>query len=179
MVWPMVAMFAVSALGSMNQQNQQKKQIEEQNKLNRETNRMNFLAAEQTALSIGVQKAAAKQQTTKNLELVQRSAYEHGSGVTAAAAAAGIRGNAVKAVMQSIQSDYASAKYEQDSQLQWQLYDLNLQIQNTYNSAIRGQLHMQKTPSSGRIMGNALMQGALTVGQAYANQYFQIGATRP
>lgn len=179
MAWPLVAMFATSAAGSLFQQSQQKKQIKEQNRLNREANRMNFLAAEQTALSIGIQKAAAKQQTTKNLELVQRSAYEQGGGVSAAAAAAGIRGNAVKAVMQSIQADYAAAKYEQDSQLQWKLYDLNLQIQDTYSSALRGALHMQRTPSGGQMLGNALMQGAMSVGQAYADQYFQIGATKP
>ena len=179
MVWPLVAMFATSAVGSMHQQSQQKKQIQKQNKLNAETNRANFLAAEQTALSIGVQKAAAKQQTTKNLELVQRSAYDQGGSVQAAAAAAGIKGNAVQAVLQTIQADYSSARFEQMNQLEWNMYDLNMQINNTYSAARRGELHMQSTPSSGKMLGNALMSGAMSAGSAYAGQYFNIGATKP
>lgn len=176
MAWPLAAMFATSAIGSLFQQRSQAKEIARQNKQNLETNRQNFIAAEQTALSLGVQKAAARQQTTKNLELVQRNAYAQGASVQASAAAAGIRGNAVQAVLQSIQSDYGSARYEQENQLQWELYDLNMQIQNTYSQAIRGQLHMQRTPSSGSMLGNALLQGAMTAGTAYAQQYFQIGA---
>ena len=178
MALPLLAMAGISAASSLFGQSKQAKEIKKQNKLNLQANRANFIEAERTALGLGIQRAAANRQAVKNLEQIKRSAHGQSGSVTASAAAAGIKGNAVRAVLQSIQSDYSEARYEQEEQFQWQMHDLNMQASNMYRQTAANFAGVTKVPSTRSMITNAVVDTALSVGSQYATQYFQIGAKK-
>lgn len=174
------ALFAVagaSALQSLVGGTQQRKQIEAQNKEIARVNAINTLEAFQGVSAIEVQRGRVRQQTAKNLALVDRRAEEEASSTGAIAAAAGVKGASIDAVRMDIDRAEQEAQFELEQQHVTQEYDLNQRIRELMVSTKNSLGSMQKVPSTGSIIGGALLSGALSAGSQYASSFFKFGST--
>lgn len=174
------ALFAVagaSALQSLIGGMQQRKQIEAQNKETARVNRINTLEAFQGVSAIEVQRGRLRQQTAKTLALVDRRAEEEAATTGAVAAAAGVKGASVDAVRMDIDRAEQEAQFEIEQQHVTQEYDLNQRIRELMVSTKNSLGSMQKVPSTGSIIGGALLSGALSAGSQYASSFFKFGST--
>lgn len=174
------ALFAVagaSALQSLVGGMQQQKQIKAQNKEIARVNAINTLEAFQGVSAIEVQRGRLRQQTAKSLALVDRRAEEEASTTGAVAAAAGVKGASVDAVRRDIDRAEQEAQFELEQQHITQEYDLNQRIRELMVSTKNSLGSMQKVPSTGSIIGGALLSGALSAGSQYASSYFKFGST--
>lgn len=174
------ALFAVagaSALQSLIGGVQQRKQIEAQNKETARVNRINTLEAFQGVSAIEVQRGRLRQQTAKTRALVDRRAEEEAATTGAVAAAAGVKGASVDAVRMDIDRAEQEAKFEVEQQHITQEYDLNQRIRELMVSTKNSLGSMQKVPSTGNIIGGAVLSGALSAGSLYASSYFKFGST--
>lgn len=174
------ALFAVagaSALQSLAGGMQQRKQIEAQNKEIARVNAINTLEAFQGVSAIEVQRGRVRQQTAKNLALVDRRAEEEASSTGAIAAAAGVKGASIDAVRMDIDRAEQEAQFELEQQHVTQEYDLNQRIRELMVSTKNSLGSMQKVPSTGSIIGGALLSGALSAGSQYASSFFKFGST--
>lgn len=174
------ALFAVagaSALQSLIGGKQQQKQIKAQNKEIARVNAVNTLEAFQGVSAIEVQRGRVRQQTAKNLSLVDRRAEEEAATTGAVAAAAGVKGASVDAVRMDIDRAEQEAQFEIEQQHVTQEYDLNQRIRELMVSTKNSLGSMQKVPSTGSIIGGALLSGALSAGSQYASSFFKFGST--
>lgn len=174
------ALFAVagaSALQSMVGGMQQQKQIKAQNKETARVNAINTLEAFQGVSAIEVQRGRLRQQTAKTLALVDRRAEEEAAATGAVAAAAGVKGASVDAVRMDIDRAEQEAQFEIEQQHITQEYDLNQRIRELMVSTKNSFGSMQKVPSTGSIIGGALLSGALSAGSQYASSFFKFGST--
>lgn len=174
------ALFAVagaSALQSLVGGMQQRKQIKAQNKETARVNAINTLEAFQGASAIEVQRGRLRQQTAKNLSRVDRRAEEEAATTGAVAAAAGVKGASVDAVRMDIDRAEQEAQFEIEQQHVTQEYDLNQRIRELMVSTKNSLGSMQKVPSTGSIIGGALLSGALSAGSQYASSFFKFGST--
>lgn len=174
------ALFAVagaSALQSLVGGMQQRKQIEAQNKETARVNQLNTLEAFQGVSAIEVQRGRLRQQTAKTLALVDRRAEEEAATTGAVAAAAGVKGASVDAVRMDIDRAEQEAQFEIEQQHVTQEYDLNQRIRELMVSTKNSLGSMQKVPSTGSIIGGALLSGALSAGSQYASSFFKFGST--
>jgi len=174
------ALFAVagaSALQSLIGGMQQRKQIEAQNKETARVNRINTLEAFQGVSAIEVQRGRLRQQTAKTLALVDRRAEEEAATTGAVAAASGVKGASVDAVRMDIDRAEQEAQFEVEQQHVTQEYDLNQRIRELMVSTKNSLGSMQKVPSTGSIIGGALLSGALSAGSQYASSFFKFGST--
>lgn len=174
------ALFAVagaSALQSLVGGMQQRKQIEAQNKEIARVNAINTLEAFQGVSAIEVQRGRVRQQTAKNLSLVDRRAEEEAAATGAVAAAAGVKGASVDAVRMDIDRAEQEAQFEIEQQHVTQEYGLNQRIRELMVSTKNSLGSMQKVPSTGSIIGGALLSGALSAGSQYASSFFKFGST--
>lgn len=159
------ALFAVagaSALQSMVGGMQQQKQIKAQNKEIARVNAINTLEAFQGVSAIEVQRGRLRQQTAKTLALVDQRAEEEAATTGAVAAAAGVKGASVDAVRMDIDRAEQEAQFEIEQQHITQEYDLNQRIRELMVSTQNSLGSMQKVPSTGNIIGGALLSGALS-----------------
>ena len=174
------ALFAVagaSALQSLIGGTQNRKQIEAQNKEIARVNAINTLEAFQGVSAIEVQRGRLRQQTAKNLSLVDRRAEEEAATTGAVAAAAGVKGASVDAVRMDIDRAEQEVQFELEQQHVTQEYDLNQRIRELMVSTKNSLGSMQKVPSTGSIIGGALLSGALSAGSQYASSFFKFGST--
>lgn len=174
------ALFAVagaSALQSLVGGMQQREQIKAQNKETARVNQINTLEAFQGVSAIEVQRGRLRQQTAKTLALVDRRAEEEAATTGAVAAAAGVKGASVDAVRMDIDRAEQEAKFEVEQQHVTQEYDLNQRIRELVVSTKNSLGSMQKVPSTGSIIGGALLSGALSAGSQYASSFFKFGST--
>lgn len=174
------ALFAVagaSALQSLIGGKQQQKQIKAQNKEIARVNAVNTLEAFQGVSAIEVQRGRLRQQTAKTLALVDRRAEEEAATTGAVAAAAGVKGASVDAVRMDIDRAEQEAKFEVEQQHITQEYDLNQRTRELMVSTRNSLGSMQKVPSTGSIIGGALLSGALSAGSQYASSFFKFGST--
>ena len=174
------ALFAVagaSALQSLVGGMQNRKQIEAQNKETARVNAINTLEAFQGVSAIEVQRGRLRQQTAKTLSLVDRRAEEEAASTGAVAAAAGVKGASVDAVRMDIDRAEQEAQFEIEQQHVTQEYDLNQRIRELMVSTKNSLGSMQKVPSTGSIIGGALLSGALSAGSQYASSFFKFGST--
>ncbi len=174
------ALFAVagaSALQSLVGGMQQRKQIKAQNKETARVNQINTLEAFQGVSAIEVQRGHLRQQTAKTLSLVDRRAEEEAATTGAVAAAAGVKGASVDAVRMDIDRAEQEAQFEIEQQHITQEYDLNQRIRELMVSTQNSLGSMQKVPSTGSIIGGALLNGAMSAGSQYASSYFKFGST--
>ncbi len=174
------ALFAVagaSALQSLVGGMQQRKQIKAQNKETARVNKINTLEAFQGVSAIEVQRGHLRQQTAKSLALVDRRAEEEAATTGAVAAAAGVKGASVDAVRMDIDRAEQEAQFEIEQQHITQEYDLNQRIRELMVSTQNSLGSMQKVPSTGSIIGGALLNGAMSAGSQYASSYFKFGST--
>ena len=174
------ALFAAagaSALQSLIGGTQQRKQIEAQNKEIARVNQINTLEAFQGVSAIEVQRGRVRQQTAKNLALVDLRAEEEASTTGAISAAAGVKGASVDAVRMDIDRAEQEAQFEIEQQHVTQEYDLNQRIRELMVSTKNSLGSMQKVPSTGSIIGGALLSGALSAGSQYASSFFKFGST--
>ena len=176
----LTALFAAagaSTLQSLIGGTQQRKQIEAQNKEIARVNQINTLEAFQGVSAIEVQRGRVRQQTAKNLALVDRRAEEEASTTGAISAAAGVKGASVDAVRADIDRAEQEAQFEVEQQHVTQEYDLNQRIRELMVSTKNSLGSMQKVPSTGSIIGGALLSGALSAGSQYASSFFKFGST--
>lgn len=174
------ALFAVagaSSLQSLLGGMQQRKQIQAQNKEIARVNQINTLEAFQGVSAIEVQRGRVRQQTAKNLALVDRRAEEEASTTGAISAAVGVKGASVDAVRADIDRAEQEAQFEIEQQHITQEYDLNQRVRELMISTKNNLGSMQKVPSMGNIIGGALLSGAMSAGSAYASSFFQFGST--
>lgn len=174
------ALFAVagaSALQSLVGGMQQREQIKAQNKETARVNQINTLEAFQGVSAIEVQRGRLRQQTAKTLTLVDRRAEEEAATTGAVAAAAGVKGASVDAVRMDIDRAEQEAQFEIEQQHVTQEYDLNQRIRELMVSTKNSLGSMQKVPSTGSIIGGALLSGALSAGSQYASSFFKFGST--
>lgn len=174
------ALFAVagaSALQGLLGGMQQRKQIQAQNAETARVNLLNTLEAFQGVSAIEVQRGRVRQQTAKNLALVDRRAAEEASTTGAISAAAGVKGASVDAVRADIDRAEQEARFELEQQHIAQEHDLNQRVRELMVSTKNNLGSMQKVPSTGNIIGGALLSGALSAGSAYASSFFQFGST--
>jgi len=174
------ALFAVagaSALQSLIGGMQDRKNIKAQNKETARVNAVNTLEAFQGVSAIEVQRGRVRQQTAKNLALVDRRAEEEAATTGAVAAAAGVKGASVDAVRMDIDRAEQEAQFEIEQQHVTQEYDLNQRIRELMVSTKNSLGSMQKVPSTGSIIGGALLSGALSAGSQYASSFFKFGST--
>lgn len=174
------ALFAVagaSALQSLIGGMQQRKQIKAQNKEIARVNAINTLEAFQGVSAIEVQRGRLRQQTAKTLSLVDRRAEEEAATTGAVAAAAGVKGASVDAVRMDIDRAEQEAQFEVEQQHVTQEYDLNQRIRELMVSTKNSLGSMQKVPSTGSIIGGALLSCALSAGSQYASSFFKFGST--
>lgn len=174
------ALFAVagaSALQSLIGGTQQRKQIQAQNAETARVNRINTLEAFQGVSAIEVQRGRVRQQTAKNLALVDRRAEEEAATTGAISAAAGVKGASVDAVRSDIDRAEQEAQFEIEQQHITQEYDLNQRVRELMVSTKNNLGSMQKVPSMGNIIGGALLSGAMSAGSQYASSFFKFGST--
>lgn len=174
------ALFAVagaSALQSLIGGMQDRKNIKAQNKETARVNRINTLEAFQGVSAIEVQRGRVRQQTAKNLALVDRRAEEEASTTGAISAAAGVKGASVDAVRSDIDRAEQEAQFEIEQQHITQEYDLNQRVRELMVSTKNNLGSMQKVPSMGNIIGGALLSGAMSAGSQYAASFFKFGST--
>ena len=174
------ALFAVagaSTLQSLLGGIQDRKNIKAQNAETARVNRINTLEAFQGVSAIEVQRGRVRQQTAKNLALVDRRAEEEASTTGAISAAAGVKGASVDAVRADIDRAEQEAQFEIEQQHVTQEYDLNQRVRELMVSTKNNLGSMQKVPSMGNIIGSALLSGAMSAGSQYASSFFKFGST--
>ena len=174
---PLIAMAGVSVLQGILGGAAQRKQIKAQNKAAAQANALNTLEAFQGVSAIEVQRGAVRQQTAKTLALADRRAAEASSTVGAASAATGVQGASVDAVQNDIDRELGEVQGELEIQHINQEYTLNQRVRELVTGTRMSLEQMQDVPSSASILRGALLQGAMSAGSAYANQYFQFGST--
>lgn len=174
------ALFAVagaSALQGLLGGMQDQKNIKARNAEIARVNHINTLEAFQGVSAIEVQRGRVRQQTAKNLALVDRRAEEEAATTGAISAAAGVKGASVDAVRSDIDRAEQEARFELEQQHITQEHDLNQRVRELMVSTKNNLGSMQKVPSTGNIIGGALLSGALSAGSAYASSFFQFGST--
>ena len=173
------ALFAVagaSALQSIIGGMQNRKAVKAQNKETTRVNTINTLEAFQGVSAIEVQRGRVRQQTAKNLSLVDRRAEEEAATTGAVAAAAGVKGASIDAVRQDIDRAEQEVQFEIEQQHITQEYDLNQRVRELMVSTKNNLGSLQKVPSMGSIIGGALLSGAMSAGSQYASSFFKFGS---
>ncbi len=176
-MWPMLAMFAVNAGSSLLQGSQQRKQIKAQNKALRQANIANTEEAMYSIGTIRVQQADMRMQAQRQQAEAVRAAGQAAGDARTLAAAAGVKGASVDAVQYDVEKSLDDALAEiQISAINSQ-FNLNQQIRQVARQTAANLHQYQKVPSTGDILRQSILSGAMAAGQAYAGQFFQFGST--
>lgn len=174
MVWPMVAAVAGSALmQGMMANKAEKKAVKAQNEAAFKQNMMNWHETQAGLLALEGQRAALRQQTSKNLQLAVRAANQSRGATNADIAAVGIKGNTADQVMNDIERDYQERQFELENQHLYSMHDIDQHGINMIAAAMAGNAPMQRALGSTKdVIINAGLQAVST----YAGSYFQFGA---
>ena len=173
MAWHIAAIAGASLLQGLMANKAESKAVKAQNKAAYQQNLMNWRETQAGLLALEGQRAALRNQTTKNLQLAVRAANQSRGATNADIAAVGIKGNTSEQVMHDIERSHQEHQFELENQHLYGIHDINQQGVNMISSAIAGNIQMQKSQSSTK---DALINAGIQAASSYAGNYFQFGA---
>lgn len=174
MAWHIAAIAGASLLQGLMSNKAEQKAVRAQNKAAYQQNVLNWQETRAGIMALEGQRAALRNQTTKNLQLAVRAANQSRGATNADIAAVGIKGNSTDQVLGDIERDFQEHQYELENQHLYSIHDIDQQGVNMISAAIAGNAPMQKAQGSTK---DALLSAGLQAASSYAGSYFNFGAS--
>lgn len=172
MWWAMLAQGAMSAIKTANENKFRRKQVEAANKAAAAADYATVANASQAISALNVQNGQLRVEAAAQLNAAEVEAYKAAGSAVANAAAAGVKGASVDAVVMDIDRELGDVKTDVEQNLEIQQYNLTNRIREVVagaSNSLRGQMN----PYSGE--QSPLLNGLMTVGSSYLNNYMQFG----
>lgn len=174
-MWQMAVQAAIKAGGNYLAGRQEARQLEQQNKRIDEANLKNALETVEEISSLSVQNLFIRDQAARLRSQVSRSAMLGAAGYEANAAAAGVVGGSVDAVMNDIERELQQARAEQAISQEMQQYNLNQSLRSLMSASKANVQRRIPVPSRTETFHWASIAAWSDVGQNYAQNYFNFG----
>ncbi|MNJ09333.1 hypothetical protein D3C77_34770 [compost metagenome] len=171
MFWPLVAVGALSMGQSLLGNRVATQQAAAENRARAAANHQTVLNTAQSVGAINVQAAELRTNAARQLHEAEVAALAATGSATANAAAAGVRGASVDAVVGDIDRELSEAQVTTAQNLELGQYNLQNRLREVIagaSASLRGEVSAQTT--------NPLLAGLFSAGGAYLNNYMRFGA---
>lgn len=143
-----------------------------------QTNLRNAMDTAQSVNTMQAQATLLKDQAATSRSAAQRQAMLGQSGAEAQAASAGVRGASVDAVLTDIDRELGWANADLERTVDVEGFNMQTRLKSLISNAQAGVFTKLPVASTGEIFGNAIVAGAESAANKYANTYFKYGASK-